>query len=209
MRRHQNGAIGIGAMIVFIAMVLVAGIVAYVILSTGSLLQIQSGSTGTQTIQEVSSGLKITTIQGHISSGLIDKFALIITPQAGSPAIDLSGVLMELSDSRQKTIVQYAAPFWVDGTPGGVNLFEADAFPSTSSEYGVIVLVDEDGSCLQDTPIINTGDSVILALNTTAIFSGIAQNVNIEGVVIPEEGAGSIIRFRTPSSFGYPIVNLQ
>jgi archaeal flagellin FlaB len=196
-------------MIVFIAMVLVAGIVAYMILSTGSLLQIQSGSTGTQTIQEVSTGLRITTIQGHTSSGLIDKIVLIITPRAGSPAIDLTGVLMELSDSRQKTIIRYAAAFWVDGTSGGVNLFETEAFPMTSSEYGVIVLVDEDGSCLQNTPIINAGDSVILALNTTAIFSGIAENVNIEGTIIPEDGAGSIIRFRTPSAFVYPIVNLQ
>ena len=121
-------------MIVFIAIVLVAGIVAYVIISTGSLLQIQSGSTGTQTIQEVSSGLRITTIQGHTSSGLIDKIVLIITPRAGSPAIDITGVIIELSDFRQKTIVQYTATFWVDGIPGGVNLFETEAFPTTSSE---------------------------------------------------------------------------
>jgi archaeal flagellin FlaB len=200
---------GIGAMIIFIAMVLVAGIVAYVILSTGSLLQIQSGNTGSQTVKEVSSGLKVSTIQGHNTSGLIDKIVILITPRAGSPEIDLSGVLIELSDSQQKNVLEYSSSYWADGTTGLQNLFDVDAFSSVSSEYGVIVLIDDDGSCNQTTPVINRGDSVMLALNTTAILGGIGENVNIMGNVIPEEGAWSIIEFRTPSSFVNPILILQ
>jgi flagellin FlaB len=200
---------GISAMFIFIAMVLVAGIVAYVILSTGSLLEIRSGNTGTQTIKEVSSGLKVSAIQGHNSLGLIDKIVILITPRAGSPDIDLNGVLIELSDSEQKNVLEYSSTYWVDGTTGLDNLFDADAFSSVSSEFGVIVLIDDDGSCNQSTPVINRGDSVMLALNTTAIFNGIAENVNIVGNVMPEEGAWSIIEFRTPSSFVNPILILQ
>jgi flagellin FlaB len=200
---------GIGVMIIFIAMVLVAGIVAYVILSTGSLLQIQSGNTGSQTVKEVSSGLKVSTIQGHNTLGLIDKIVILITPRAGSPEIDLTGVLIELSDSNQKNVLAYSSSHWVDGTTGLQNLFDVDAFSSVSSVYGVIVLIDDDGSCSQTTPVINRGDSVMLALNTTAILGGIGENVNIIGNVIPEEGAWSIIEFRTPSSFVNPILILQ
>jgi archaeal flagellin FlaB len=200
---------GIGVMIIFIAMVLVAGIVAYVILSTGSMLENQSGSTGTQTIKEVSSGLKISTIQGHNTSGLIDKIVILITPRAGSPEIDLNGVLIELSDSEQKNIIRYSSSYWVNGTAGLDNLFDVDAFSSAASEFGAIVLIDDDGSCSQATPVINRGDSVMLALNTTAILGGISENVNILGNVIPEDGAWSIIQFRTPSSFVNPIIILQ
>jgi flagellin FlaB len=200
---------GIGVMIIFIAMVLVAGIVAYVILSTGSSLQIQSGNTGSQTVKEVSSGLKVSTIQGHDTLGLIDKIVILITPRAGSPDIDLTGVLIELSDSEQKNVLAYSSSYWVDGTTGLQNLFDVDAFSSVSSQYGVIVLIDDDGSCNQTTPVINRGDSVMLALNTTAILGGIGENVNIMGNVIPEEGAWSIIEFRTPSSFVNPILILQ
>ncbi len=196
-------------MIIFIAMVLVAGIVAYVILSTGSLLQIQSGNTGSQTVKEVSSGLKVSTIQGHNTLGLIDKIVILITPRAGSPEIDLTGVLIELSDSQQKNVLEYSSSYWSDGTTGLQNLFDVDAFSSVSSQYGVIVLIDDDGSCNQTTPVINRGDSVMLALNTTAILGGIGENVNIMGNVIPEEGAWSIIEFRTPSSFVNPILILQ
>jgi len=200
---------GIGAMIIFIAMVLVAGIVAYVLLSTGSLLEIQSGNTGTQTIKEVSSGLKVSTIQGHNTAGLIDKIVILITPRAGSPEIDLTGVLIELSDSEQKNIREYSSSYLIDGTAGLDSLFDVDAFSSVASEFGAIVLIDDDGSCSQTTPVINRGDSVMLALNTTATLSGIGENINIMGNVIPEEGAWSIIQFRTPSSFVNPILILQ
>ncbi len=196
-------------MIIFIAMVLVAGIVAYVLLSTGSLLEIQSGNTGTQTIKEVSSGLKVSTIQGHNTAGLIDKIVILITPRAGSPEIDLAGVLIELSDSEQKNILEYSSSYWIDGTAGLDSLFDVDAFSSVASEFGAIVLIDDDGSCSQTTPVINRGDSVMLALNTTATLSGIGENINIMGNVIPEEGAWSIIQFRTPSSFVNPILILQ
>jgi archaeal flagellin FlaB len=196
-------------MIIFIAMVLVAGIVAYVIITTGSLLENQSGSTGTQTIKEVSSGLKVSTIQGHTTSGIIDKIVILVTPRAGSPDIDLSGVLIELSDSTQKNIIEYSSTYWVDGTSGLDNLFNVGAFSTVASEFGVLVLIDEDGSCSQLTPVVNRGDSVMLAINTTATFGGINENVNIMGNVIPEDGSWSIIQFRTPSSFVNPIVILQ
>jgi len=209
LRRHQNGALGIGVMILFIAMVLIAGIIAYIIISTGSLLQIQSGNTGSQTVKEVSSGLKVSTIQGHNTAGLIDKIVIVITPQAGSPDIDLTGLLIELSDSEQKNILGYSSSYWVNGTAGLQNLFNADAFSPVASEYGVIVIIDDDGSCNQSTPVINRGDSVMLAINSTAIFNGINENVNLMGNVIPEEGAWNIIEFRTPSSFVNPILILQ
>jgi flagellin FlaB len=196
-------------MILFIAMVLIAGIVAYVILSTGSQLEIKSGTTGTQTIKEVSMGLKIFTIQGHNTSGLIDKIIIIITPRPGSPGIDLGGTLIELSNSKQKNVLRYSSTYWVNGTAGLDDLFGADAFSSVASEFGIIVLKDDDRSCTQNMPVINQGDSVMLALNTTAIFNGIAENVNILGNIIPEDGAWSIIQFRTPSSFVHPILILQ
>jgi flagellin FlaB len=196
-------------MIVFIAMVLIAGIAAYVILSTGSQLEIKSGETGTQTIKEVSTGLKISTIEGHNTSGLIDKIVIIITPRAGSPDVDLDGTLIELSNTQQKYVLTYSSAYWVNGKSGLEDLFDADAFSSVSSEFGIIVLKDDDSSCNQNTPVINRGDSVMLSLNTTAIFNGIPGNVNIQGNIIPEEGAWGIIQFRTPSSFVNPVLILQ
>jgi flagellin FlaB len=208
-RLDETGALGIGAMIVFIAMVLIAGIAAYLILSTGSQLEIKSGVTGTQTTRDVSTGLKISTIEGHNTSGLIDKIVIIISPRAGSPDIDLDGTLIEISNTSQKYVLTYSSTYWVNGKSGLDDLFDANAFSPVTSEFGVIVLKDDDGSCAQNTPVINRGDSVMLALNTTAIFNGIGENVNVEGNIMPEEGAWGIIQFRTPSSLTNSILILQ
>jgi flagellin FlaB len=208
-RIDKRGALGIGAMIIFIAMVLIAGIAAYVILSTGSQLEIKSGVTGTQTTREVSTGLKISTIEGHNTSGLIDKIVIIISPRAGSPDIDLDGTLIEISNTAQKYVLTYSSTYWVNGKSGLEDLFDANAFSPVASEFGVIVLKDDDGSCAQNTPVINRGDSVMLALNTTAIFNGIGENVNVQGNIMPEEGAWGIIQFRTPSSLTNSILILQ
>ena len=68
-------------------------------------------------------------------------------------------------------------------------LFDADAFSSVAFVFGIVVLKDDDSSCHQNTPVINRGDRVMLALNTVPIFYGIPENVNIHGNIIPDEGA--------------------
>lgn len=208
-RLHKNAAIGIGAMIVFIAMVLVAGMAAYVLLSTSSQLQSKSVTTGGQTIKEVSTGLKIGSIEGHVTTGLIDKILLDITPRPGSQEIDLSTTHLELSNGSVKCILKYSGTYWINGKSGSANLFALHAFSPVASEYGLIVVKDEDNSCSATTPVISKGDSVLIAVNTTACFRGIAENINIDGNIIPEDGAWGIINFRTPSSFANLIIILQ
>ena len=68
LKHGDVGAIGIGAMIVFIAMVLVAGIAASVLVQTANKLEIQAMETGEQTTAEVATGLRICDIEGHKSA---------------------------------------------------------------------------------------------------------------------------------------------
>jgi flagellin FlaB len=196
-------------MIVFIAMVLVAGIAAYMLLSTSSQLQNKSSMTGGQTMKEASTGLKIISIEGHNTSGLIDKMLIDITTRPGSQDVDLRPTLLEFSNGSAKCIVKYSATYWINGKSGSTDLFGEHAFSPVASEFGLIVIKDEDNSCLATSPVINNGDSVVIAVNTTACFHGIEQNINIQGYIIPENGAWGIINFRTPSSFPNPIVILQ
>jgi len=98
-------------MIVFIAMVLVAGIAAYVLLSTSSQLQMKSSLTGKQTTQEAATGLKISSVVGHNTSGLIDKILIDITPRPGSRNIDMSSCRIELSNGSAKYILKYSGSY--------------------------------------------------------------------------------------------------
>ncbi|MEM0493227.1 MAG: archaellin/type IV pilin N-terminal domain-containing protein, partial [Candidatus Thermoplasmatota archaeon] len=68
-RSQDVGDIGIGALIVFIAMVLIAGIAASVLVQTANRLEIQAMQTGEQTKGEVSTGLSVFDINGEHDNG--------------------------------------------------------------------------------------------------------------------------------------------
>ena len=102
LKEKDFGSIGIGAMIVFIAMVLVAGIAASVLISTSTSLEMQALKTGRETVVDAASGIKVENIEGYNTSGLITKMAVEISPLAGSPHIDLSQIVLEISDSENK-----------------------------------------------------------------------------------------------------------
>ncbi len=207
--KNKEGSIGIGAMIIFIAMVLVAGIAASVLIQTSTKLEMQALKTGTETIAEVATGVLVTGIEGHNTSGQIDKMAIELVPRAGSFDIDLSQAVIELSNSSAKIVLRYSE-ILLNLTDVNGSIFKEDGFSGAgATTFSIIVLQDGDESCLEDTPIINFGDHVVLAVDADAVFGGLEPRVDVFGQVIPEEGAPAIIGFKTPSSFTSAVLELQ
>jgi archaeal flagellin FlaB len=206
--RKNTAAIGIGAMIVFIAMVLVAGIAASVLVQTSTTLEMQALKTGSQTVSEVASGIAIEGVEGYTSGNSIERLAIEIKPRSGSPDVDLSTTIVEISDSMNKYVLNYSGTL-TDSEAVNGNMFNSSFYPSsnTQTRFSIIVLQDADGSCTQDNPIINFGDHVVLAVDNC--FSGISPRTDIFGQVISEEGAPGIIGFRTPASYTETILELQ
>ena len=206
--RKNIAAIGIGAMIVFIAMVLVAGIAASVLVQTSTTLEMQALKTGSQTVSEVASGIAIEGVEGYTSGTSIQRLAIEIKPRSGSPDVDLSTTIVEISDSTNKYVLNYSESLTDSAAVNG-NLFTSGFYPSSNNQtrFSIIVLQDADGSCTQSNPIINFGDHVVLAVDNC--FGGISPRTDIFGQVISEEGAPGIIGFRTPESYTETILELQ
>ncbi len=207
--KHKEGSIGIGAMIIFIAMVLVAGIAASVLIQTSTKLEMQALKTGTETIAEVATGVLVTGIEGHNTSGSIDRIAIEIVARAGSFDVDLSQMVVELSNSSAKVVLRYSNNLLNLSDINGDLFADPGYTGATVTTYNIIVLQDADQSCLEDTPIINFGDHVVLAVDADAVFGGLEPRVDVFGQVIPEEGAPAIIGFKTPSSFTSAVLELQ
>ena len=82
--KHDNhGAIGIGAMIVFIAMVLVAGIAASVLIQTSGRLETQAMQSGAETVSEVATGIQVESVLGYNQTCSTCLKAAIIKEAAG------------------------------------------------------------------------------------------------------------------------------
>ena len=210
LKKKDDAAIGIGTMIIFIAMVLVAGIAASVLIQTSSRLESQAMSTGEETTAEVATGLEISDIQGHVSSGSIDKLVITVRPRAGSRDIDLSTAVLELSDGSNKYILSFDTTPVYATSPALAGIFSTDVFDDLSdAEFGLIELQDADNSASSSNPVINRGDKMVISVNATATFGGLSERTDVTGRIVPEEGASGIISFRTPASYTDTVYDLQ
>jgi len=212
LKRKDVGSIGIGAMIVFIAMVLVAGIAASVLIQTSTTLETQAMATGRETTEEVASGLEVFDVLGYAdtaNSADISKIAIGVRPRAGSDGIDIITSYMELANSTKKAILNYSVTYFDDDNTGYDDVFSKPAFPTVNARFGILVVEDADSSIAVDSPVLNRGDKVYLCVNTTAIFGNLEERIDIWGYVAPEIGAPGIISFRTPASYTDDVMDLQ
>jgi flagellin FlaB len=221
-KNKKVGAIGIGAMIIFIAMVLVAGIAASVLIQTSTRLESQALQTGRETTKEVSTGIAIYDIEGYApTNGKIEKMVIMVRPRAGSDGVDLGETYIELSNSSRKVILNYTTSFYAEPT-GQDDIFSASVFPddeygygnpsnTDGSRFGILVIEDADNSFTSATTVVmNRGDKAFLCINCTGCFNNISERTDMWGMVIPEIGAHGMIAFRTPSTYsGKNVFDLQ
>ena len=222
LKRKDVGSMGIGALIIFIAMVLVAGIAASVLVQVANTLQMQALYTGYETIDEVATGIGVVDIEGHVANNSedgIDKITISVRARAGSADIDLSETIIEIANNETKMVLRWDNDS-IALTPNSTGIFNtttdagADTnnslWPSTANEFGILVIEDADGSCKLTTPIINKGDLVMLCINTSQAFApGLPPRMDIWGAVIPEIGSWGIISFRTPPTYNDKVYDLQ
>ena len=205
---NNLAAIGIGSLIVFIALILVVGIAASVIIQTMDNLEQQAMETGTQTITDISSGLRVIRVNGYNDGSTISQLAIFIKTIAGSVSIDLNEAYLSISDSSTQNILNYTSNCFSSSVSSGL-FGTINSSNLTATTYGIIVIRDYDSSCTSTNPSINDEDLVVLMLNTTSCFSGIDPRTKIFGNIAPEQGIDGVIGFTTPSAYVDTIIELQ
>ena len=211
---NDRGQVGIGTLIVFIAMVLVAAIAAGVLINTAGLLQSQAEATGEETSEQVSDRVQIITTTGSSvnqdgsdsveEADNISLIELTTTRSAGAGDIDLTNVIIEVFANGESATLTYNGS---DVVNSSTDLTDSDEF---GDEEANVTESEEDQFAVQD---INNADDGVLAdssdranlfffLNNIADDDAatLSEGETVSMQVTTASGATAFVEKRAPSS---------
>jgi len=209
--KDDEADVGIGTLIVFIAMVLVAAVAASVIMQTAENLQQRAYAVGKQTIRDVSSGIRVISVSGYsdVNKTRIQYLAIAITPRAGSYDIDLNRTLLYLQLDDYSVLSLNLSAKANRVSEGGIfNTINMSYLNSTT--FGVISIHDRDDSVMKTNGLSAT-DQAILIVNLTAVLPtthGLLPGEILEGKLVPDVGASGIFVVQSPNAFKYRVCDL-
>lgn len=107
-KKEKKAEMGVGTLIVFIAMLLVAAVAAGVIMQTATSLQQKSVSTGRQAKSQISTNVRVYEVSATDgSNGNLTDFHQIIKTSPGSDPVKLDEVLFTFSTNDATTTLKY------------------------------------------------------------------------------------------------------
>ena len=180
------GSIGSGAMIVFIALILVAAVASAVIIQTGEKLQQNAQQSGSDTQQEISGKISIITVWVGAQNANAEEITMVFELAPGSEPMADSAVhwavicddglnVPSVVDGDMSTATNLdttaianniflpGETYMIDLTVGGVAGGNADCPPALNEEHSMVVSADGGGSTYETLYYQSTtqGDQVV------------------------------------------------
>ncbi|ELY53220.1 archaellin/type IV pilin N-terminal domain-containing protein [Natronolimnohabitans innermongolicus] len=158
----ERGQVGIGTLIVFIAMVLVAAIAAGVLINTAGDLQSQASDTGSETQEQVANQIEVVHATGSVDdsqdTAVVDQLNFTLMKSAGSDVIDL-----------QSMTVQFT------GAHDDLTLAHSESESDADGEFTTEEIVGDENS------LTNSEDRVKLSLDLSAEGLEVGDEDGLEG----------------------------
>ncbi|ELZ31920.1 archaellin/type IV pilin N-terminal domain-containing protein [Halorubrum distributum] len=193
----DRGQVGIGTLIVFIAMVLVAAIAAGVLINTAGFLQSQAEATGQESTDLVSERIDVTSEVGIVESGdnptNLSEIRVGVAGAAGADQIDLN-----------KTTIQAVGPNGQETLTFNQSTFSSGA---TSIPAGTFAVQDASGSYVTPSEaVLNSTNSFTIILNPElSPFGGdnatFSQSDSSSLDIVSPAGATTSVELTAPDLF--------
>ena len=179
---EERGQVGIGTLIIFIAMVLVAAVAAGVLVNTSGLLQSQAQDTGADAQAQVSNQIDVVSATGVDSDGNpgVEEVTLIVKKSPGSDPIDLSEASIQYtSDDTSETLTRADSPSATEFTTAS----ERDASGGSS-----------------DTLLEDNGDRIAVTIDASQVESddGIEEGEDVSLRIVDQSGASTVYGVNVP-----------
>lgn len=177
---EERGQVGIGTLIVFIAMVLVAAIAAGVLINTAGFLQTTASEAGEESTEQVTNQIVVTGATGQVSSGdTVDEVSIVVRRGAGSDNINLSRTTIRwIGPKEAKTLT------WSDNADGGN--FSTEDIQGTTNNAKVLATSDARAE---------------VTINVTAVEgSGLTEGQQVELQITTPAGGQTPYYLNVPES---------
>ena len=191
---EERGQIGIGTLIIFIAMILVAAVAAGVLINTAGLLQAQADDTASDTQQAVANQIEVVHAVGEVdeSSEFVETLNLTVKKSAGSDEIDLNSTVVQYTSSSVDEALQYDE--------------DADASNASSLASDTFALTQVAGNENTDNPesLIYTDERVVMTINVAEVEGngGLSEGESATIQVVDQSGATYTYGVSVPNTFG-------
>lgn len=173
----DRGQVGIGTLIVFIALVLVAAIAAGVLINTAGFLQSQAEQTGQESTDQVANNLQVASAFGTASTGdpgTVSTPNIVVQLAPGSDSINLGNVEVQIFLEDASTVTgeidggSFGDEILDSGESQTIDLeddsdISAGDLDLDAGETAEVVLITDDGSSTEvllkaPDPIVTDGD---------------------------------------------------
>ena len=171
----DRGQVGIGTLIVFIAMVLVAAIAAGVLVNTAGFLQATAEDAGTESVDKVTNRLDVVSTHGLVnatgSEMNVDSLNLTVRLAAGSGAVSLDDTTIKyVSDTKAENLVFKNTSKTNKHETTNATALYGDNYGLNSTEYTAYALDDDGDSSF---PVVNSqADRYEIVINSSVVEGG-------------------------------------
>lgn len=171
--KNEEAQAGVGTLIIFIAMVLVAAVAAAVLIQTSGVMQSKSTATTKEAAAAIGENIVIDSVDGNYSGTALSVINLTIKVAAGGSSVDLSKLLVKV----QSQNYNYSA------TSGVSNSFRVYVLRQT----GVALGAETGNYSGIGNPSLETGALARLDINVSSL--SLAQKTSMTLALTPEKGA--------------------
>jgi flagellin-like protein len=172
----DRGQVGIGTLIIFIALVLVAAVAAGVLIDTSGQLESRASDTGADAQAEVSNQIDVVSATGETSGSSVDTVTLVVKKSPGSDPIDLSAATIEYtSDTSSVTLTH-------DSSAGSASF-------STTSKAG----------SASDDILDSNNERIEITIDTASIeSSSLSAGADADLEIVDQSGASTVYGVNVP-----------